>query len=163
WLPEEANSHAWPMAMGPGPTIKTRFRSVRLGIYRDTLSMLSRITLVLSLSKDGPSMLMVRQAHQERMRTPQSAALLNQIQEIVEQVIGVVRTWRRFRMILHAEHRPFTVTQSFDSSVVQIQMRHLDIVGQRFRIDREAVILRRDFDLSSLQLLHRMVRASVTE
>jgi len=29
--------------------------------------MLSRITLVLSLSKDGPSMLMVRQAHHDRM------------------------------------------------------------------------------------------------
>ena len=42
-------------------------------------------------------------------------------------------------------------------------MRHLDIVGQRFGIDRKAVILRGDLDLAGLEKLDRMIRAAMTE
>ncbi len=39
----------------------------------------------------------------------------------------------------------------------------LHVLRQRFGIDREAVILRRDFDLSGLQEFHRMIRAAMPE
>src|SRR3954447_6083737 len=32
WVPEESNSHAWPMTIGPEPMTRTCRRSVRLGI-----------------------------------------------------------------------------------------------------------------------------------
>src|SRR3989442_12295979 len=31
WVPEESNSHAWPMTIGPEPMIRIFLRSVRLG------------------------------------------------------------------------------------------------------------------------------------
>src|SRR5712692_10988820 len=70
---------------------------------------------------------------------------------------------RCLRMILHAKHRMRLVTQSLHRSVVQIHMRHLDIRGQRRRIDGEPVVLRRDLDLAGCELLHRMIRAAVAE
>src|SRR5712691_4506466 len=66
-------------------------------------------------------------------------------------------------MVLHREHRLARVTEALDGAVVEIQMRHLDVGGQRSGIDGKAVILRRDFDLARAELLDRMVRAAVTE
>src|SRR2546425_11724775 len=66
-------------------------------------------------------------------------------------------------MILHAEHRTRAMAEALDGSVVQIEMRHLDVLGQRRRVDGEAVVLRSDFDLPGLELLHRMIRAAMTE
>ena len=40
----------------------------------------------------------------------------------------VVRTGRRFRMILHAEHRLVPVAESFQRLVVQIDVGDLDFV-----------------------------------
>jgi putative heme-binding domain-containing protein len=56
--------------------------------------------------------------------------LLDQLDEIVEQIIRIVRTRRRFRMVLDAEYRVVAMPQTLDRTVVQIRMRHLDIVGQ---------------------------------
>ena len=42
-------------------------------------------------------------------------------------------------------------------------MRDLDVGRQRFRIDRKAMILRRDLDLAGLEFLDRVVRAAMPE
>ena len=60
-----------------------------------------------------------------------TCVVLNQRDELLEQVVGVVRPRRRLGMILHAEHRPRAVTQPFDGAVVQVEVRDLDVGRQR--------------------------------
>ena len=66
-------------------------------------------------------------------------------------------------MILHRVNRAIHHPQPFDRAVVQIEVRHLHVARQRFGIDRKAVVLRRDLDLSGLEKFHRMIRAAVAE
>jgi hypothetical protein len=40
---------------------------------------------------------------------------------------------------------------------------HLNMIGKRFRIDAEAVILGGDFDFSCDQVLDRMIRTAMTK
>jgi hypothetical protein len=56
-------------------------------------------------------------------------------------------------MILDTEDRQLAVPHPFHRAVVQINMGHFHVVRQRFRIDREAVILRSDCNLARLQIL----------
>ena len=48
-------------------------------------------------------------------------------QELLEQGSGVVRSRCRLRMVLDAEYRQGAVTKPFDGSVVQIDVRDLEI------------------------------------
>jgi hypothetical protein len=73
--------------------------------------------------------------------SPLAPSPLDKPQKIVKQIIGVVRPRRCLGMILHAEHGMRPVSQPFNRSVVQVQVRHLDVRRQRVRIDREAVVL----------------------
>ena len=66
-------------------------------------------------------------------------------------------------MILHAEHRALCVPQSFNSSVVQVQVSDLNVLGKRRGLHREPVILTRDLDLASADLLDRMVPAPMSK
>ncbi len=76
----------------------------------------------------------------------------------------IMRTRRRFRMILHAEQRQIPMPQTFERLVVQIDVRQFDFtLRQRVRIDCEIMVVRRDLDLPRLQLLHRMIPAVVSE
>ena len=68
----------------------------------------------------------------------------DQLSELVEKVSGVMRPGRGFGMILHAEDRQFLVTHSFDCAVVQVDVSHFNLGGERLRIHGEAVILRGD-------------------
>ncbi len=71
----------------------------------------------------------------------------------------IVRAGRSFRMILHAEQRQRTVAHAFVRLIIQIHVSNFHVVRRkRFRVDREAVILRRDFHLPRQQILYRMVR-----
>ena len=60
--------------------------------------------------------------HQLRGGTSESP-LLHRLEELPEQVVGVVRSGRRLGMILHREDRLRDVPESFDGAVVQVQMR----------------------------------------
>src|SRR5207237_6301206 len=131
------------MTIGPEPITRTRLMSVRLGMYRGQLPASS-----FQLPAGGWWLL---------------RPSVHAFDELLEQVIGVVRPGRRFRMVLHAEHRFRLVTQTLDGAVVQIDVRDGDIRWQRLRVDREAVILRGDLDLARFQLLHRVVCAPMTE
>src|SRR3954468_17969682 len=67
--------------------------------------------------------------------------VFNFIEKLPEQIVGVVRSGRRFGMVLHREGRPVGMPQYFDRAVVEIQVGDADIGRQRIGIDREPVIL----------------------
>ena len=56
---------------------------------------------------------------------------VDRVEELPEQVVGVVRAGRRLRVVLHAEDRQLAMLQAFDRVVVQVQVRDLDVVRQR--------------------------------
>ena len=73
--------------------------------------------------------------------------LRHELHEVVEEVVRIVRAGRGFGVVLHAEDRLAAVAEAFERLVVQIDVRDLDVVGvERIGIDREAVIVRGDFD-----------------
>jgi hypothetical protein len=55
------------------------------------------------------------------------------------------------------------VPHAFDSVVVEVDVRDLDVLRQRLGVDRKAMILRRDFDLLRLLVEDRLVAAAVAE
>jgi len=75
-----------------------------------------------------------------------------------------MRPGRGFRVILDAEQRQVPVPQSFQSRVIQIYVREFDLtVWQRVWIDGKIMVVRRDFNLASGQLLHGMVPAMMAK
>ena len=66
-------------------------------------------------------------------------------------------------MILDAEHGPPLVAQPLDGLVVKVDVRDLDVIGHRLRVNGEAVVLRCDLDLLGGQALHGVVATSMTE
>src|SRR4051812_7324559 len=67
-------------------------------------------------------------------------------------------------MVLHTERRQRPMLQSFDSVVVEVHVRHFDVVQiQAVRIDGESMILSRDLDLVALQVHDWMISAVMSE
>ena len=90
--------------------------------------------------------------------------LRHEFDEIVEQIMRIVRTRRGFRVILHAEHRLAAVAEAFQRLVVQIHVRDFDVARvERIRIHREAVIVRGDLDALRQLVDHRMIGAAMPE
>ncbi len=88
----------------------------------------------------------------------------HQVGELGEEVVRIVRAWRGFGVVLHAEEGSVFVAHAFVGVVVEIQVRDFDVAGgQRVGIDAEAVILRGDFDLVGQKIFYRMIRAVVAE
>ncbi len=58
-----------------------------------------------------------------QIHNPQSSTLCHQGDEIIKQIVRIVRTGRGFRVILHGENRQFLVAKSLDSLVVKVQVR----------------------------------------
>ncbi len=67
--------------------------------------------------------------------------LFHQLDEFAEQVIGIMRPRRGFRMVLHRKRRVNLVMQSFDRVVIEIDMGHEGIILQAVSIYCKAVIL----------------------
>ena len=74
-----------------------------------------------------------------------------------------MRPGRSFGMILHAEDRQFLVTHSFDCAVVQVDVSHFNLGGERLRIHGEPVILRGDRHFAGAQIFDRLIRAAMAE
>src|SRR5579864_587914 len=140
------------MTIGPEPMMRTRFRSVRRGMM-----------LTLGWSRQALRSRLWTLAGGGNLVSGARLGAIDEFQEIVKQVVGVVRPRRCLRMILHREHGPLLVAKPLDGSVVQIDVSDFDVVRKRCRVHGKAMILRRDFDLASLQLLHRVVGAAVAE
>ena len=75
-------------------------------------------------------------------------SLLHLVEELPEQVVGVVRPGRRLGVVLHAEHR--LVSWRSPSTVPSYRLRCVTSTscGSDVGIDGEAVVLRRDLDLA---------------
>ena len=66
-------------------------------------------------------------------------------------------------MVLDRENRVFPVPQPFDGVVVQIDVGHFEVVGQRVGVNGEAVVLTGNLDPTRLVVQHRLVRPTVSE
>ena len=55
------------------------------------------------------------------------------------------------------------MAQAFDRAIVQIEMRHPRVRGQRIGIHGKPVVLGRDLDLVAIEILDRMVGAAMPE
>src|ERR1700716_3913670 len=142
------------MMMGPEPRTRIFEMSVRLGIYA---------VLLLNSSKHifEPSSLLAG-ARQAPRASP--LPLLHHPRELLEQIMRVMWPGRGFRVILDGEQRQIPVSHSFQSRVIQIHVREFDFtVRQRVRIDGKIMVVRRDFNLASGQLLHWMVPAMMAK
>src|SRR5258708_5503742 len=92
------------------------------------------------------------------------APLLHQFHELIEEIERIMGSWGSLRMILHAEDRMRAVPEAFQRLIVQVHVGDFALLRvQRIRIDREAVIVRRDFDFTRLEVFHGMIRAAMTE
>ena len=87
----------------------------------------------------------------------------NEFRELVEKVGGVMRPGRSFRMILHTEDWQLLVTHSFDCAVVQVDVAHFNLGGERLRIHGETVILRGDRHFASAQIFDRLIRSAMAK
>ena len=75
-------------------------------------------------------------------------ALVHELDEIVEQIVRIVRTGRGLGVVLHAEHRVVAVAETLQRLVVQVHVGDLDFVQvERIGVHREAVIVGRDLHL----------------
>ena len=67
------------------------------------------------------------------------------LEELFEVALGVVRSRRGLRMILHGENRVFPVLHPFDGAVVEVKVRDLKRLGTGDAVsiapDREAMVL----------------------
>jgi len=66
-------------------------------------------------------------------------------------------------VVLHGEHRQSPVMETFQCTIIQIDVGHFEVVRERFGVDRETMILGRDFDSTGLLIAHRMICAPVPE
>src|SRR6185312_1035160 len=87
------------------------------------------------------------------------------LEELPEQRLGVVRSWRSFGMILNGEHWQGAMPQAFYRFVVQVHVRHLELGGARnsgvVSLDREAMILRRYQHAPRRDIEHWVVSAAM--
>ncbi len=61
--------------------------------------------------------------------------------EPAKQVVAIMRPRARLGVVLHAERRVGLAGDSFDGLVVEVDMRHFHVAGQRFGLEGEAVVL----------------------
>ena len=88
-------------------------------------------------------------------------ALVDHLDEAVEEIVAVGRAGRGLGVILHREGRLVGAAQALVGAVEQRDVRHLDVLGQRLGQDAEAVVLRGDLDLAGRQVLDRLVGAAM--
>ena len=89
--------------------------------------------------------------------------LLDQLAEFAKQAARVVRSRRGFRMILYAEHRLGFVAHALDRLVVEIDAVHRHVAWQRVDVHREAVLLSGDLHSATLEILHRLIGATMAK
>ena len=90
--------------------------------------------------------------------------ILHQLEEFLEEVVRIVRTGRRFGVVLNTERRHRPVLQAFDRVIVQIHVRNIDVVQvETLRIHSETMILRRDFHLLARDVQDRVISAMMPE
>src|SRR5205809_1063623 len=120
------------MTIGPAPMIRTDSMSVRLGmvvkLLRGPPALLCHRSplVVLSGTVSGLAACGARYACEYH-----SSLSLHHLDEAIEQIADVVRTWTGFRMALKAERRPVRTRDPLQAAVEQRHVRHADVLRQR--------------------------------
>src|SRR5262245_66441806 len=83
--------------------------------------------------------------------------------ELREELRGIMRARRCLGMILHTKDRLRLVMHAVDGLVVQIHAIDGNVAGKRLRVDGESVVLRCDFNLARVEVLHRLIAAAMAE
>src|SRR5271155_4899645 len=121
------------MTIGPAPMIMIDLMSVRLGI-------------VLVSGRRGSGRLVVDQAD-----------------EPLEEIVRILRSGRRFGMVLDREDGAVGHPEPLVRAVEERDVRGHRIGRQALGLDPEAVILAGDLDLAGLEILDRMIGAAMAE
>lgn len=66
-------------------------------------------------------------------------------------------------MILHSESGDVFAADAFDRLIVQVDVRDLDALGQRVRLQGEAVILRGDLDAAGVAMQDRLIGSAMSK
>src|SRR6185437_7691549 len=99
-----------------------------------------------------------------RSRECSPLPLLHHLHEILEQIMRIVWAGARFRVVLHAKQRQIPVPQAFERVVIQINVGEFNFtLRKRIGIHGKVMVVRGDFNLSGVQLLHWMISAVVAE
>ncbi len=87
----------------------------------------------------------------------------HEVRKLSEQVVGVVRTGRCFRVILDGKRRRVGERDPGTGLVVEVHMRDPGIRGEARRVYGKAVVLRGDLDSAGVQILDRMIGTPMPE
>src|SRR5439155_9279790 len=88
---------------------------------------------------------------------------LDHAHETAEEIPRIVRSRAVFRVVLDREHPQVGRGDAFHRAVVEVDVGHLHLALERFRVHREAVVLRGEVDLVADYVADRMIRAAVPE
>src|SRR5205085_6400204 len=72
--------------------------------------------------------------------------VLNHLNKLLKEIPAVRGSRRSFGMVLDGENGELAVAESFYRSIVQVHVGYFHTAGKRVRIDRVAMVLRRDVD-----------------
>src|SRR5262245_21297456 len=129
------------MTIGPAPSTRTESRSLRRGMRA---------------AAGGPD---------GGVRDEiDSGRICYEAQEAVEVDVVLVRPGRGLRMVLDGEDGQLAMLHPFERAVVEAHLGDLDgALGQRVRVEGEAVVLGRDAHFAGAQVVHRMIDSAVPE
>ena len=86
---------------------------------------------------------------------------IHHLHETIKQVVGIVGAGTGFGVVLDREGAVRGGADAFVCAIEQGNVRCLNVAGQAFQLNREAMVLRGDFDLARLQVFNRVVPAAV--
>ncbi len=91
------------------------------------------------------------------------SVFFHQFDESLEKIFGIVRTGRRFGVVLDGENRQSFVFDAGNRFVIEINVSYFNFGGQRFCFDGETVIVRGNFNLAARQIFYRLIAAAMSE
>src|SRR5258706_12484814 len=97
-----------------------------------------------------------RGPYDDEGRASLALALVDHLDEPLEEIVTVGRTGRRLGVILHRESRQVGAADAFVDAVEQRDVRDLDALRQRFRNPAETAVVRGDLDRARVDVLDRL-------
>ena len=98
------------------------------------------------------------------LRPRRAGAGLHHVYEAVEEVAGIVRAGAGFGVVLHSKDRHVPMAKTFQRAIVEIDVRRLTpSPRQAVGINRKTMVLTGDLNLFCVQVLHRLIAATMTE
>src|SRR6185312_804606 len=112
----------------------------------------------------GPDPMIMMRFKSVRFGMLVNLVFLHLLDELAKQVMRVMRSGRRFRVVLHTEHRFRSMAQALYRLIVQVAVSDFDFrIFERIRIDGETMILRGDFHLAGSAVQDGVIGAMMAE